>query len=283
MGSESSKSDSNSSKSESESSSNSGNKDGKLETMECKTSNLNTIIKRVWIAKKSISLSDEHVDLFMFKLRLGLENFDVPKLAKPKKNIFKIKNEWNCKPKHWAIILELSNDSYVNIQFGRNGFSLKEFNKTQIEGENILNAILNIWGEKDHPASFCYLGHAKYDYEKLKKYLRKIKEKEIKNFNENRKIFYNVVFRNCQHFVCDIEKILFNGIIFCHSFDFYLEGFFKRFFPNKNINELKLKVNETIKKENEEIYQNNLKLIEDNEKKKEMNYPRKDVKIFMVN
>ena len=48
-----------------------------------------------------------------------------------------------------------------------------------------------------------------------------------------------------------------------HSFDFYLEDFFKTFFPNENINALKLKVDEEIKKENEKIYQYNLKLIDD--------------------
>ena len=52
---------------------------------------------------------------------------------KPKPNIFNIKNKSNSSCKHWAIILELSNDSCANIQFGKNGFSLKEYNKTNIK------------------------------------------------------------------------------------------------------------------------------------------------------
>ena len=85
-----------------------------------------------------------------------------------------------AKFKHWALILELSNSSYVNIQFGRNGFSLKEFNKTEIEGENLLNSILDTWGEKYDILSFCYLGEPNYEYEKLKIYLKEKKDKEKK-------------------------------------------------------------------------------------------------------
>ena len=76
--------------------------------------------------------------------------------------------------------LELSNNSYVNIQIGKNGFSLKEFNESEIKGENILDAIDNTWGHKTYPVSFYYLGDAKYDYEKLKKILSEEKEKEKK-------------------------------------------------------------------------------------------------------
>ena len=97
MGSESSKSDSNSSKSESDSSSNSANNNGELETMDCLKENENTIINRIWIVKKSITLYDRHVNAFSFhintkhpllKRRL---NSDI-KLVKPKPNIFKLKN-----------------------------------------------------------------------------------------------------------------------------------------------------------------------------------------------
>ena len=165
---ESSKSDSNSSKSNSEKS-NSGEKDGELETMDCKIKNSNTTIKRVWLAKKSIELTDRHIiidPLQFFSLqtrRYVIQDIlDIPEILKPRKNIFNINNNWNSKFKHWAIILELSNDSYINIQFGRHGFSLKKFNQTNIDGENILNAIINIWGEKDGPVSFCYLGQAEY-------------------------------------------------------------------------------------------------------------------------
>ena len=130
MGNDSSEFDSNCSHSNSESSSNSALKDGELETMKCEEINSNTNILRVWIVKKSISLKDEHVnsDLFIYLYKVRL-NKNV-KLDKPQINIFKIKNGFIPYFKHWAIILELSNYTYVNIQFGRNGFSLREFNKT---------------------------------------------------------------------------------------------------------------------------------------------------------
>ena len=95
MGSESS--DSNSSKSDSDSSSNSGNNNGKLETMDGLKENENTIINRVWIVKKSITLYDRHVNAFSFhintkhpllKRRL---NSDI-KLVKPKPNIIHLVN-----------------------------------------------------------------------------------------------------------------------------------------------------------------------------------------------
>ena len=110
MGSESSKSESNSSKSDSDSSSNSGDNNGKLEEMICLKENENTNINRVWSVKKCISLSDGHVGFFYL-----LEFVNMGKLVKPKKDVFKIKNESKYYFKHWAIILELSNDSYVNV------------------------------------------------------------------------------------------------------------------------------------------------------------------------
>ena len=176
MGSESSKSNSNSSKSDSDSSSNSGNKTGNLEKMGCQKENDNTKINRVWIVKKSITLNDGHININFLPncnstlslIRNFGEKIEDIKLVESEENIFDIKNETKWYVKHWAIILELSNDSYVNIQFGRNGFSLDEFNKTNIEGENILNSIIKTWGEKTHPCSFCYLGKADYEYEKLK-------------------------------------------------------------------------------------------------------------------
>ena len=143
--------------------------------------------------------------------------------------------------------MELSNHTYINIQFGRNAFSLKEFNETNEKGENILNAILNIWGEEEHPISFCYLGNANYEYNKLKNYLRKIKDEEIKNHNNNGVTYYNACFKNCQHLACDIEKILFNRIQIWHSFNYYLDDFINNFFPKVNLVNLKLKYKYTIK------------------------------------
>ena len=66
MGSESS--DSNSSKSDSDSSSNSGNKNGGCETINYLNENENTIINRVWIVKKSITLNDRHIKVLPITL-----------------------------------------------------------------------------------------------------------------------------------------------------------------------------------------------------------------------
>ena len=261
MGSQSSKSDSNSSKSDSDSSSNSGNKNGKLETMDGLKENENTIINRVWIVKKSITLNDGHVinfdPFFILKFKKPI------KLLNPKANVFKIKNECNSHFKHWAIILELSNDSYVNIQFGRNGFSLKEYNQTDIKGENVFYSIIETWGEDDSPFSFCYLGEANYQYDKLKNTLNDKKKEESKRFEEKGETYYNACVKNCQHFACDIEKILFSEIKGWHSFDFYLDQFFDKFFPNIDLGILKLKYENSIKKENEELFKLNLKIIKD--------------------
>ena len=256
MGSESSKSESNSSKSDSESSS-SGREIGKKEIMICRKENKNKIINRVWIVKKSISLNDTHIDIG-FRNKVNLE--------KPLKNVFNIKNKFNSNYKHWAIILELSNDSYVNIQFGREGFSLEEFNKTDIEGENILNSIVCTWGEDGSPFSFCYLGKTKnYKYDDLKKELLTEKIKEIKTFKENGKINYNVCFSNCQHFVCGIEKILFGYIKFWHSFDYYLDEFYNYFFPHIKLNKLKEKYEKELHKKNEELLKLNFQKIKEME------------------
>ena len=259
MGSESSKS--NSSKSNSYSSSNSANKNCNLEKMDCRKENDNTKIYRVWIVKKSITLNDRHINFnslpncntTLSLIRNFGEKIGDIKLVESEENIFDIKNETKLWFKHWAIILELSNDTYVNIQFGKDGFSLDEFNKTNIEGENILNSIIKTWGEKTHPYSFCYLGKADYEYEKLKEILKKIKDEEKKRYNEKGNIYYNLTHKNCQHFVCDIEKLLFGEIKVWHSFDYYLDGFFEKFFPNVDINILEAKHKEDINKKYEKI------------------------------
>ena len=276
MGSESSKSNSNSSKSDSDSSSNSGkNKNGNLEKMDCRKENDNTKIYRVWIVKKSINLNDRHINLDYLTRAFNSGNILIAyllgkkaKLIKSEENIFDIENENRWYFKHWAIILELSNDTYVNIQFGRDGFSLDEFNKTNIEGENILNSIIKTWGEKTHPCSFCYLGKADYEYERLKETLKKIKDEEKKRYNEKGNIYYNLTHKNCQHFACDIEKLLFGEIKGWHSFDCYLDDFFNKFFPNVDINILKSKHKEDIIKKNEEIEKLNKEILLEFENKK---------------
>ena len=267
MGGETSCSDSNSSRSESESSSNSGGKNGVLETMECFPQNNEKIIRRVWIIKRSINLKDKHVNLdipfYSFYLMWYFSSFENLDIMKPEVNVFKIDNETKISFKHWAIILELSNFTFVNIQFGKNGFSLKEFNETNYKGRNILDAILYTWGRKEHPFSFCYLGCLDYEYDKLKKFLLAKKSKEAKKYEECGETYYNLTFRNCQHFACEIEHILFKKIMFWHTFDYYIEEFFNHFFPNIDINALKLKYEKEIAEDNKELYQINLKKIKD--------------------
>ena len=258
--SESSKSASNSSKSDSESS-NSGDEKGKLEIMNCLKENENTIINRVWIAKKSISLNDRHinfrpVEIIMFPF------IDKINLVKPLENVFKLKNKYNSHFKHWAIILELSNDSYVNIQFGKNGFSLEEFNKTDIEGKNIFNSVVCTWGEDGCPFSFCYLGNANYKYDDLKEKLKTEKSKEAASFKENGKTYYNPCFSNCQHFACNFEKILFGDIKSWHSFDYYLDEFYNHFFPDINLNKLKVNYESKLHNENKKLFKLNVKEIQ---------------------
>ena len=226
------KSGSNSSKSDSDSSCNSGSKLG-VETMDCLEENNNTMIYRVWIVKKSISFGD-------FGAMFGsCSTIDYKQKLWDKIKAFDITNKTKFNFKHWALILELSNGTYVNIQFGKEGFSLKEFNKTNIDGENVLDAIVETWGFTDHPFSFCYLGKANYNYEILKEKLKSIKNKEKERFKVEGAVYYNLMHRNCQHFACDIEKILFGGIQIWHSFNYYLQDFYQEFFNQININKLK--------------------------------------------
>ena len=223
MGSESSNSNSNSSRSDSDSASNSGSANGEIEKMIFQKENENTIINRVWIVKKSISYLDARVGrlfsrtdiLSKFELIRALVTFGLITILIGDEKMLK----------HWAIILELSNGSYVNIQFGRNGFSLKEFNQTDNEGKNISNTIKETWGQIGAQVYFCYLGNANYEYENLKRYLKEIKNKETKKFEEEGKIYYNLLHYNCQHFVCEIEKVLFNKIKIWHSFNYGLNSF----------------------------------------------------------
>lgn len=65
-------------------------------------------------------------------------------------------------------------------------------------------------------------------------------------------------FNNCQHFCCDIEKYLFGNIKNWHSFDYYLNEFFKFFYPNIDITNLKSKYEEELKKKNEDIFKKNV-------------------------
>ena len=134
--------------------------------MEFSPLNSGTIIKRVWIIKKSITITDKNFNLlglFQYLFLFRSNEFEKFEMERPIVNIFKIKKEYKSNFKHWALLLELSNKTYTNIQFGRNGFALKEFSQTDEEGRNIINAILNTWGEQEHPVSFCYLGEANYE------------------------------------------------------------------------------------------------------------------------
>ena len=270
MWSGSSKSQSNSSKSNSDSSSNSGNKDSKLEKVNFRDENKNTAIKRVWIAKKSIGVNDDHVQAFNFTyLKFLNKYYKDPKslelsFEKPMQNVFKIKNEIKFKFKHWAIILELSNNSYVNIQFGKEGISVEEFNQTNIDGESVLNAVIYTWGRESHPLSFCYLGEANYNYEELKKFIESKKQIELFYYIVNGRTYYNGVFYNCQHFSCDIERFIFGYIKGWHSFDYYINEFFEHFFPKININKLKIKYEDDLEGKNKELYTLDYEKIEKN-------------------
>lgn len=103
MGSESSKWNSNSNSS-------SSNENEKIEEMICLQEEIENIeIKIAWIVKKSINLNDGHVNVLGYKKKNKI-NF-----TKGKKNVFEIKNGIKCSFKHWALILELSNGSFVNI------------------------------------------------------------------------------------------------------------------------------------------------------------------------
>ena len=105
-------------------------------------------------------------------------------------------------------------------------------------------------------------GKADYVYEKLKETLKKLKNEEKKRYNEKGNTYYNLVHKNCQHFVCDIEKLLFGEIKVWHSFDYYLDDFFNKFFPNVDINILKSKHQEDIDKKNEEIEKLNSEILQ---------------------
>jgi len=154
--------------------------------------------------------------------------------------------------------LELSNGSYVNIQFGRNGFSLEEFDETDIKGENVLNSILNTWGQDGAPFSFCELGNANYNYGNLIEILKEKKNEEQISFQKNGKVNYNLLFRNCHNFVCYIETILFGKYKKWHSFEYYLDGFYNHFFPEVDFDNLKSKYKEKLIRENAEIYKSNM-------------------------
>ena len=248
--------------SEPSSESNSASKDGRLNQINFLKENENTLIKRVWIVKKSINLNDRNVkpNLNIFSPIIIKNKVE---LVKPNQNVFKIKNNCNAHFKHWAIILELSNDSYVNIQFGRNGFSLNEFNKTDIDGESVFNAILDTWGQEDTPFSFCYLGDFNDKYDKLKNSLIELKKKETERYEKTKMTYYNLCFKNCQDFACEIEKILFGKIQGVHSFDYYLDQFFGTFFKNIELEKLKSKYEKEINEKNKELFKLNVKNIKD--------------------
>ena len=202
-----------------------------LENMHYKRQNSHSTIYRVWIAKKAVDISDARIlDLYEIseynpsetvKRILKDNEISIPKIEKTIPNILNIYNGIVFGIKHWAIILELSNDTYVNIQFGRTGFSLEEFS----DGERCLNAYLAIsqtWGRKNSPLSFCFLGECNYKYRDLLKYLVRKKEKEKVEVGKKGRVWYNLLSENCQLFACEIEALIFGEIKLWHSFPYYL-------------------------------------------------------------
>ena len=234
-----------------------------LEKLIFQKENENTIINRVWIVKRSISENQGLIKpLYLNSIPSYKKVFNNFYLLEPRHNVFNIKNEIKSNFKHWALILELSNCSYVNIQFGESGVSLQEFNKTNIPGESVLNAILKTWGEDGHPFSFCFLGNANYNYQTLKNYLEFKKNQEIENFKETKNSYYSAAFNNCHDFVYDIEMFLFRYNRPLHSFNYYLKEFFRKFFPNVDINILKKKYEEDLMKTNNKLYRKNMEAID---------------------
>ena len=82
--------------------------------------------------------------------------------------------------------------------------------------------------------------------------------KKKKSFQQNGKVNYNLLFRNCHDFTCDIEKILFPNPKIWHHFEYYLDAFFYHFFPEIDLENLKSIYKEKLKKENEDIYYSNI-------------------------
>ena len=116
MGEEVSTSQLNSSQLVSDSNSNGFENTFKLEKMVFQKENENTIINRVWIIKRSISKNNGHIDkLYLNFLPSPERVFKNFYLLEQRHNVFNIKNEIKKNLKHWALILELSNGSYVNI------------------------------------------------------------------------------------------------------------------------------------------------------------------------
>ena len=76
--------------------------------------------------------------------------------------------------------------------------------------------------------------------------------------------YYNAVSYNCQDFSCNIEKIIFGKTKTWHSFDYYINDFFSTFFPNYDINNLKMKYENDLKIKNKELYKLNVKKIKKN-------------------
>ena len=263
MGEAVSKSEINSAVSMQDSSYDNWDEEHKPEKMIFQKENENTIINRVWIVKRSVSENQGHIKSLYLNFLPNYEKiFKNFYLLEPRHNVFNVRNEFNFNFKHWALILELSNGSYVNIQFGDTGVSLKEFNETNIPGESVLNAIIETWGEDGHPFSFCYLGNANYKYESLKYYLSSIKNQELQKFEKKEKNYYNVAFNNCQDFACDIEYLLFRYNDTSHSFKYYLNKFFTKFFPNIDMNILKKKYEEDLIKINTKLYFQNMAKID---------------------
>ena len=94
-----------------------------------------------------------------------------------------------------------------------------------------------------------------------------MKDKEIKIYEETKMTYYNLLFKNCQGFCCEIEKILFGETKAVHNFDYYLGEFFSTFFKNFKLEKLKSEYEKEIKQKNEELFKSNVKNIEDFRKK----------------
>ena len=100
------------------------------------------------------------------------------------------------------------------------------------------------------------MGEANYSYRSLLKYLVRKKEKESDEVDKKGKVWYNLFTENCQLFACEVEALIFGEIKFWHSFPYYLEDFYQKFFGIKkyNMNIFQSALKDRIDKANIEIY-----------------------------
>lgn len=102
------------------------------------------------------------------------------------KSVFLTKRHIGNQIHHWAVLVELENTNWANIQFGGDGV-FTHFFKT------FNGAALSTWGEQDEVVRTKSYGDAKTNYT-----LKNLKEEADKIKNEHPD--YNVITNNCHDF-----------------------------------------------------------------------------------